>query len=499
MNAIIQYFWYWADQEAERPFITEGQRSFTYRQFGHLVSRLAKQITEKGISHGDRVILYLEKKHLHVASYLANLTIGAVTVHLYPEHTSSHVAFAVSHTGAELIITTRKDLAIEGAEILLLDEDVDTSEITRPLLHPHPTAYLMFTSGTTSKPKAVITTQKNLIFVTQTLIRLADIKPGDRELIFMPLGSTGGSGHLHGAIMLGNRIELLPWFMADIEDPELKMMLDIIARKKITGLLATPRIVQALLTRHRDDLAEKGRGLRYMLANVTPMKQETVRNLLQLLPNLRFCTYYGLTEASRSVLNICRDNPGHEHATGFPAPSVEVKIVPLADTPNSGEICIRGENVTPGYWNNEQPAVDREGWFHSGDLGYFDEHGRLFVSGRIKETINIDGLKCLPTEIESVINAETEVATCAVVAIPDNDAYHRIGAAVTLKTDQPDEWLKDAVAAKVIDACRQQLSAYKVPASIHILNQLPLTDLGKVKRLELAKLLAKSDRAYPKH
>ena len=498
MKSVIDYFWQWEEQTPARPFITEGDRSYSYRQFGYLVSALASRITAEGVSYGDRVVLYLDRKYLHVASYLANLTLGAITVHLYPEHPVSHLAFAVSHTGARLIVTTRNDLTIQGVKILLLSGDIEKGEAIRPPLHLHPTAYLMFTSGTTSKPKAVITTQKNLLFVTRTLTRLADIRPGDHELIFMPLGSTGGSGHLHAAIMLGNSIELLPWFMADIEDRELEMMLDIIARKRITGLLVTPRIVQGLLTGHRDALMEKGQGLRYMLANVTPMKQETIRSLLQLLPNLRFCTYYGLTEASRSVLNVCRENSGYEQATGFPAPSVEVKIAPLPDTPQSGEICIRGENVTPGYWNSESPAVDQEGWFHSGDLGYFDEAGRLFVTGRIKETINIDGLKCLPAEIESVINAQEDVATCAVVPIPDNDAHHRIGAAITLKTGHPDERLKNTIAMQVIDACRQHLTAYKVPASIHILEQFPLTDLGKVKRLELAELLAKSDQDYPK-
>ncbi|MCU7923479.1 MAG: acyl--CoA ligase [Candidatus Thiodiazotropha sp. (ex Dulcina madagascariensis)] len=480
------------------PSITEDSQRYSYRRFGGLVSTLAFRIAAEGVSHGDRVVLYLDKKHLHVAAYLANLTLGTITVHLYPEHPSSHVAFAASHTGAKLIVTTRSDLTIQGVKTLLLSDEIEDTQAIRPQLRPHPTAYLMFTSGTTSTPKAVITTQENLLFVTRTLIGLAGMKPGDHELIFMPLGSTGGSGHLHAAIVLGNAIELLPWFMADIKDRELEMMLDTIAQKRITGLLVTPRIVHGLLGRHRDALVKKGQGLRYMLANVTPMKQETIQSLLQLLPNLRFCTYYGLTEASRSVLNICRESPGYEQATGFPAPSVEVKIAPCADTPQLGEICIRGENVTSGYWNGEGAAVDQEDWFHSGDLGYFDETGRLFVTGRIKETISIDGLKCMPGEIESVINAQEGVDTCAVVPIPDSESYHRIGAAVTLKAPHPDERLKNRIATGLIDACRKHLSAYKVPAAIYILDQFPLTDLGKIKRLELAELLAGSDRGYPK-
>lgn len=474
----------WAVETPDRPFLSDEEQTWTWARFDDYTARLAGTFREAGVRYGDRVVLYHNTKLAHVAGYFAAMRLGAIAVHLYPERPWSHVAFAAAHTDAALIFTDR------GAPEQVLPCPrlrVDAAPPGGPPLREiwrHPVAYIMFTSGTTAEPKAVVTTQENLLAVTHNLIRAARMRRGDRELIFMPLGSTGGAGHLHAVTLLGNHARVLPWFMADIGSDELEALTAIIAEDRIDGTMATPGMITRLLRDHREALG-RCRGLRYLLANVTPMRQEVIADLLRTLPGLRFVTYYGLTEASRSLIQVCRRYPGLEHASGSPPDGVAIRLLRPDPVSGIGEIAIRGPNVVPGYWGGE-PAVDAEGWLHTGDWGRRDASGLYFALGRIADTINVDGLKCRPSEIEALIRTHPGVRACAVVALPDPITYHRIGAAVVLDQGADPEASTEAIRS----LCADRLARYKLPAIIRVLPSLPRTDLGKIKRREVADLLA---------
>jgi acyl-CoA synthetase (AMP-forming)/AMP-acid ligase II len=415
------------------------------------------------------------------------MALGAVPVHLYAQKTHAFVAFAAEHTGAKAVLTDSADLAASGLPCQLLgvpDLTAGGGELWTE--ERDPVAYMMFTSGTTGRPKAVLTTQENVLFVTRTLIGIAGMRPGDREVVVMPLASTGGLGHVHACLMLGNHARLLPYFFGAMDDDDMRHMLATIEEHGITGFLSTPGMLARLAGEHREAFRQKARGVRYILANVTRMRPELVADLIELLPETRFSTYYGLTEASRSVYQCFNDHPEHHGCAGRPAPGVEVTLASPDPTTGVGEVLLRGGNLMDGYWRQEKSPFSAGGWFPTGDLGSFDGKGFLTIRGRLSDCINVDGLKCFPHEVEEVLAAHPAVAECAVVGVPDATTFEKLGAAVVPRAQADLATLEDDLAS----FCRRGLEPYKVPARFVFVDALPRAGLGKLARRDLVERLA---------
>lgn len=478
--------------QPDAAFLREAEEELTFGQFFDRVTRLAARLRACGVSAGDRVVLYLDRHSRHLIAYLATMAAGAIPVHLYPQRKPAFVAFAVRHTGARLILIDREGLDPADFPCMLFSLTAPDAFSAAPLWPGdcHQVAYMMFTSGTTGTPKAVMTTQGNVDFITRTLIKMADMRVGDREIIVMPLGSTGGLGHFHAHLTLGNPLILMPYFFGAMDDNDMAHMLQTVADEGITGFLSTPAMLGRLVTTHRAQFQDACRELRYLLANVTPIRGELVRDLLTLLPDTRLHTYYGLTEASRSVHQCYRDFPGKESAAGRPSDGMTIKI----DHPNVqgvGEVLIKGPNVMAGYWGMGNHGFDAQRWFRSGDLGQLDKDGFLTILGRLKENIKVDGLECLPRDVEEVLLDHPEVADCAVVGLADPITYQRIAAAIVPVNGGETVDL----AARLRDYCAEKMEFYKVPTRFAVVDAIPRTDLGKIRRDELAELLAGMDLA----
>jgi long-chain acyl-CoA synthetase len=494
MNTILDYLELHAREQGEREFLVLQDERLTFAELATRVQRLAGVLRARGVGPGDRVVLYLARRTRYLTAYLAAMAAGAIPVHLYPERPASYVDFAVTHTGAGLVITDQERVDWSSFPHPLLHFP-DLTDATLPAVWPgerSDAAYMMFTSGTTGQPKAVVTTQQNILFVTRTLIGMAGMTQDDREVIVMPLGSTGGLGHFHSNLVLGNRTILLPYFFGSMSAADLEQMLETIAAEAITGFLATPGLLGRLATEHRDAFREKARKLRYILANVCPMRPALVRDLMDLLPGTRFHTYYGLTEASRTVYQCYNDQPEHVSAAGRPAPGVSVRI-DQPDVAGVGEVVIKGGNVMAGYWGRGRDGfdlygLDHDGWFHSGDLGSIDADGFLFIRGRLRDNINVDGLKFLPRDVEDVLLAHPAVTDCAVVGLPDPIRYQRAGAVVVL-AEHAD---RSTILAELQAFCGERLDFYKVPASFYFADSIPRSELGKVDRDALIELMNRS-------
>lgn len=493
MNTILHYLELHAHLQGDREFLILQDERLTFAEFATHVQRLAGLLRARGVGPGDRVVLYLARHTRYLTAYMATMAAGAIPVHLYPERPASYVDFAATHTGAGLVITDQEQVAWSSFPHPLLHYP-DLSDAKLPRVWPGQcadAAYMMFTSGTTGQPKAVVTTQQNVLFVTQTLIRMAGMNQNDREVIVMPLGSTGGLGHFHSNLVLGNRTVLLPYFFGSMSAADLRHILETIADEGITGFLATPGMLGRLATEHRQLFREKAQKLRYILTNVCPIRPDLVRDLLELLPNTRFHTYYGLTEASRSVYQCYNDHPAQVSAAGRPAPGVSIRI-DQPDGVGEGEVLIKGGNVMAGYWERGRDGFDDDGWFHSGDLGTIDAQGFLFIRGRLRDNINVDGLKFLPRDIEDVLLAHPAVDDCAVVGLPDPIRYQRAGAMVVL-AEQAD---RSASVAELQTFCGERLDFYKIPVFFCFTDAIPRTELGKINRDALIELMTRSEQLH---
>lgn len=495
MTSIIGYLKKWAQLLPEKVFLTDGDDSYSFIAFYEAVGKFSTLLLSKGIKNGDFVVIHLSKKIEHLIAYCALLNIGAISVHVYPEREDEYVKFAVKHTDAKAVISDKFKGSLNG--VLVFVFELGNKEPTY-CNDANEVAYVMFTSGTTSSPKAVLTTQKNVLFVANTLIKLADMRENEeREIILLPLGSTGGLGHFHACMMLGNYARLYRGFYSDLNAETMDAFFNTIKNEDISGVLLTPGIIQRILRTKKESFAQAATTLRYALANVMPMKKETIKEFLELLPNLRFCTYYGSTEASRSIVNICRQSGELMHLTGKPADGVMIEIRDKNEN-GEGEIYIKGGNVMKGYLHDIGNSLD-EGWFASGDIGKVDKNGFITVLGRAKDTISMDGLKLFPSEVEDFVSACAHVVDAGVCKLDSDYGEAILCLAIVLDDDSIDKEIFALSLADVLKkhfrADRTTLYSFKVPKRIYFEMQIPKTELGKIKRDELSKLLASSQNA----
>ncbi len=473
----------------DKIFLNDGVQTWSFKDFYDDMARFSTFLLDSGICNGDYVLIHLDRKIEHLIVYTALLNIGAISVHTYPEREDEYIEFALKYTKAKAVVSNKFSGDSNGAIVLKFVQcdnlqptyDEDTNEI----------AYIMFTSGTTSLPKAVITTQKNVLFVTDTLITMAGMKEQvEREIILLPLGSTGGLGHFHACLFLGNYARLYPGFYANLDTAGIDAFLNTLAHEQATGVLLTPGLIGRMLKTHKAKLQSAGVTLRYMLANVMPMKRETIEALLYLLPNLNFCTYYGSTEASRSIINRCRENPGFEHMTGKPVDGVAVKIVHQNDK-GAGEIYIQGSNVMAGYMHEKESL--KNGWFETGDIGRVDSNGFIQILGRAKETISIDGLKIFPHEIETIVSGYDAVDDCGVCTIETKSAIQELCLVIVVNAQQKREKIYETVIKMLKKHFKYDITNlyhYKIPTRVYFQTSIPRTDLGKIKRNELSNIIA---------
>ena len=492
MNTILDHLELHARQQGDSEFLVLEDERLTFGEFFTRVQRLAGVLRARGVGPDDRVVLYLGRKTRYLTAYLATMAAGAIAVHVHPDRPPGYVDFAAAHTGAGLAITDREDVDWSSCPHPLLRYP-DLSDASLPVVRPGPcsdVAYMMFTSGTTGQPKAVVTTQQNVLFVTRTLIGMAGMTRDDREVIVMSLSTTGGLGHFHSNLVLGNRTILMPYFYGAMGAAELEHMLETIAEERITGFLSTPGMLGRLATQHRQLFREKAGKLRYILSNVSPIRPDLVRDLLELLPNTRFHTYYGLTEASRSVYQCFNDHPEHITAAGRAAPGVRIRI-DAPDRTGTGEVLIQGDNVMAGYWGRGRDGFDdgfdEKGWFRSGDLGSLDAEGFLVIRGRVRDNINTDGVKFLPGDVENVLLAHPAVDDCVVVGLPDPLRYQRVGAMVVLAGHAD----RSTIVAELQSHCRERMDFYKLPILFCFTETIPRSDLGKVNREALVEMMTR--------
>jgi len=484
MQSIVDYLEKQAIERNDGRFITEAGQTLSFGQTFALVKRMARSLSEHGVQKGDRVILLIEGRTNHLITYFASMAIGAIPVHLHTQRPREFVKFAAMHTDAKLIVTqnyaeTWEDMPCPILPFPALNYDhpelwsYDRSEI----------AYMMFTSGTTGTPKAVMTSQANTLFTANTIIDFAQLTTGERELICLPLSFTFGLGHVHSQLILGGQVHLFP-AMRDTAG-----ILNILATDGITGFLASPGMIKVLVEEHTDDFSTKAQNLSYVVINCTPMPVQLTERLLKLLPRTRIYMYYGLTEASRSAYNFYNANPGKLACTGRATKGVSLKIADPRPETGEGELCIKGPNVMPGYWGEKASScIDEDGWLHSGDLASIDEEGFVTIKGRVKDQISVDGMKCQPLEVENVLNLHTDVMDSAVVGLANQDTYQSVAAAVVTISNQEKKHLIE----RLQHHCNQHLEAFKVPKKFIFIDAIPRTELGKIKRLEIEHLLSEA-------
>ncbi len=365
----------------------------------------------------------------------------------------------------------------DGADTLAAMAGAPAAETVHPTL-PSDTAVILYTSGTTGKPKGAELTHSNLLINCAVVVpKLMPLGPDDVFLATLPLFHSFGQTCIQNAsIALGATFTLLPRF-----DPE--QALGIMARDRVTLFAGVPTMYFALL-HHRSDRDHDLSSLRFCMAGGAPMPVEVMKAFEAKHP-VRILEGYGLSETSPVASFNVLDRPRKPGSIGYPVWGVEMAILDDADAPvadgERGEICIRGHNIMKGYLKRPDATKEalRGGWFHSGDIGVRDADGSYAIVDRLKDMIIRGGFNVYPREIEEVLYAHEGIAEAAVLGVPHERHGEEVKAVVVLA---PGHSLS---AESLIAWCKERLAAYKYPRIVEFSEELPKGPTGKILKREL--------------
>jgi long-chain acyl-CoA synthetase len=501
-----------AERFGPRLAVQDSTTEASYATLLHEALSIAAGLRASGLARGDRVVLVLPNGVDFVRAHFGVLLAGGVSVPLDATIVTANARHIVDATGARLLLghatavarllpalnSSTRVIVAGGDPPAPLPPHVPTiglaefQTLAEPRsfldgVRPDSVAAIMFTTGSTGVPKGVCLTHANVLAALRNICSYVGYTAADREVVVLPLSHNFGLGHLYCNLLNGGAV-----FTAN-GLTRVGRVLEAIERFGATGFPGTPLGYGMLLDKYAPVLATRGRNLRFAVINSAPLPPECTAQLQALLPQLDIMVYYGLTEASRATfLSLTRAGPKYFRSVGRALGSSEVAIRlengSFAAPETSGEVVIRGPTITPGYWKGPaalEPAL-RDGWLHSGDLGYLDSTGHLFLTGRLKDVINVGGYKVNPGEIEAVLLGEPGIADAGVAGV-EGVAGITGEAVVAAVVAAPGVTLD---LAAIETRCVESLEKYKVPSRLVVLPSLPRSETGKVLRTELARQLA---------
>ena len=507
-------------QAAESPdgvFLVFGDRRFTFRQIDARATAMAAALHELGIERGDRIALALPNWPEFVISLFAAARLGAVIVPLNPRYTVPELQYMLRHSEAAVVVsaenfagtdylqlfegflTSLPDLqyvVTVGEEDLWYDDRIYQFEDlvssgegrTLPATEPVPeeaTFAILYTSGTMGKPKGVALTHENLLSAAARTADAVGLAPGEMVFGVTTVFHVFGLGPgILGTLMAGAGLVLQEQFQP-------AEALDLIERHRVSVHYGVPTV---FVTELREQEAQQRdlSSLRGGIVAGAPVGDELVRRIREALcPNL--LVGYSLTETASTVAVTRLDDPEDKQVftVGRPLPGTEFRVLDLDGTvlpsESLGEIAVRGPGVMRGYYRQPgetSQVIDPDGFFLTGDLGMVDEEGYVHIVGRRKELIIRGGFNVYPREVEDRLHAHPAVLDVAVVGMPHEVLGEAVCACVVpvegaiVTGEEIKEW------------CRGALADYKVPDLVRFFDSFPLTGSGKIRRVELARIVS---------
>jgi fatty-acyl-CoA synthase len=482
-----------ARKTPHRTALIHGDTTFTYAALHTRVTRLAHALRARGIRRGDRVA-YLGPNH---PSYLETLfaagTLGAVFVPLNTRLAGPEIGYQLSDSGARALVygpshaglvaglpgsTDVRTYVEVGAEYERLLAESAQEPIDEPVTADD-TCIIMYTSGTTGRPKGAMLTHGNLTWNAINVLVDTDLIADERALVSAPLFHTAGLNMLTLPVLLKGGTCVL------VEAFEPNATFDLIEQHRITFMFGVPTMFEQVARHPRWADADLS-SLRILTCGGSPVSSPLIAAYQE--RGLTFLQGYGMTEASPGTLFLDAEHAiGKSGSAGVPHFFSDVRVVrpDLApvDVGETGEVVLRGPHVMPGYWGlpEETAASFADGWFRSGDAARVDEDGYVFIVDRIKDMIISGGENIYPAEIEDLLLGHPDIAECAVIGVPD-DKWGEVPRAVVVPREgsapDPDE---------VLASLAGRLAKYKIPKSVVIADGLPRTASGKLLKSRVRK------------
>jgi long-chain acyl-CoA synthetase len=477
-------------------------RKFTYVQFARAVDAAARLLSSHGIEKGDVVSLLMPNCAEYIIGYFACWKLGALAGPVNSLLKQNEIAFVMNNSEAKAILVNsefqeriesiRGELPHLGSVIIFDDVAEATREpVSSPTnlslsnINPSDDAIIIYTSGTTGKPKGCLLTHGNVVANARQISEWLGFTPDDRLLTIMPLFHMNAvSVTTMSALYAGGSTVISPKFSAS-------KFWNIISEYEITSFGSVATMLSILLNTYPDGVPEglKTDQLRFAMCGSAPVPAEVMKSFEETF-NCPVVEGYGLSEST------CRStfNPPDQRRPGSCGLPIGNEMRVFDDDDNEvadgelGEIVLRGDNILKGYYKNPEATASafRNGWFHTGDVGYRDPDGFFYIVDRKTDMIIRGGENIYPREIDEVLYQHPAVAAAATIGVPDPLYGEEVAAFVVLKDGSK------VTEAELIHYCTERLAGYKSPKSVRIVEDIPKGPTGKLLKRELANQFVRS-------
>jgi len=497
--------------------VFEGKR-YTFSRLNKRVDRLANAFLKLGIGKGDRLAMLQVNCNQFVEAYFAAAKLGAIYVPLnfrakeneltYMLNTAEASILLIGERYIELVTSLRSNLTSVGHFIsiesrhdgMLYYEDMITSSAADEVvteIDDDDTTILLYTAGTTGFPKGVMLSHNSFTVYVLENVTPADPELEERNILTVPLYHVAGIQAMMAAIYGGRTLVMERQF-------EAKEWMELVENEKANRAMMIPTMLKQLID-HPEFGEHDLSSLKVITYGAAPMSLEVIKRALDAFPGVSFINAFGQTETASTITTLGPEDhiiSGTEKekekklrrlsSIGKPMSDVEMRIVdedgrelPVGHV---GEIVARGPRVMTGYWRDEEKTektIDKDGWVHTGDMGYMDEDGYFYLAGRATDMIIRGGENISPEEVEAALLTHSKVEEAAVIGIPDEEWGEQPRAIVVLKQGEV------ATAEEIMEYCRTNLSSFKRPRSVVFVNELPRNPMGKVLKRVLRELYGK--------
>ena len=485
--------------------IFEGVRR-SYAELQARVTRLANALADLGVGAGDRLATIHVNCPQHIEVYFAAALLDAIYIPLNFRVKADELTYMLGDAAPKVLFvgdryselvqsvaaqakSVEHYVALDGKdkpwpyyEELLAS---GSEEERFPQADDEDTTIIIFTAGTTGVPKGVMLTHNSFSSYILSNVSPADPEIEERNILTVPLYHIAGVQAVMSAVYGGRSLIIQRQF-------EAKEWMELVEGERANRAMMVPTMLKQLLD-HPEFQQHDLSSLEVITYGAAPMPVEVIKRAIHALPGTRFINAFGQTETASTITML----PPEDHvldgspeeverklkrlsSIGKPLDDVEVRIVDedgnQAATGYVGEIVARGERLMKGYWGNEAATREtvRSGWLYTGDLGYFDEDGYIFLSGRAKDFIKRGGEMVAPEEVEQVLHSHSAVEEAAIIGVPDDHWGERVRAVVAVKKGQ------QVTEEELIEYCHQRLASFKRPESVVFIDELPRNPLGKV-------------------
>ena len=480
---------------ADQVSLVQGDRQVTWGELYARAGQVANLLAAAGVGDQDRVA-FLDKNGIeHFEVFYGAALLNAVCVDVNWRLAAPEVEYIVNDAEAKVFVVGQefvpildaiRDRLTTATTILVIGQDYEAAVDAQPSTDPgtastsDDVAFQLYSSGTTGRPKGVMLTNANFFGLLPLAKQMWELSPDAVNLVAMPLFHIGGGGWAIAGQYEGARSVI-------VRDLDPAALVTLIGKERISHGFLVPAVLQFMLMVPGVDEADFS-SLRVIVYGASPISEEVLARSVTTF-QCKFWQAYGLTETTGAVVNLAPEdhdvNGPNRHrlrSCGLPGPGVEVRIVDtdtLADCEvgEVGEIWIRSAQVMKGYWHmpdETAKSIDADGWFRSGDAGFLDADGYLYIHDRVKDMIVSGGENVYPAEVENVLMGHPAIADVAVIGVP-HERWGETAKAVVVRKPGA-----EVTEQEIIDYARERLARFKCPTSVDWADVLPRNPSGKL-------------------